>query len=474
MPALPLAKGSYRRGDNVPTRLVNMLYEVDPTNLEDQVSLLSRFGLDDSDFDDVGAGPVRGVCRQEGATAGYAFVVSGTALRTIAPDGTATMVGAGTEVTGTARVRMATNGTDVMIAAGTSASAKLYTSDGVTAPTAVSTPDSMGVVDVACIGGVFLFLKQSSQRIYFSPAYETTIDPLDYFSAELTADEAVALITNGDELHIPGRTTTEVWVPYGDADLPFQRVDGRLSGGGCAARHGCTLVGDAPCWVGDDNAVYRKGVAFSTPDISAIIAKARPGLSDWTHGGGLNAWSYPFGSHELLILDVPGVASLAYDFSTSQWLEFKSHNLDLFRVGCAVKLSDGVWIGGDSIDGTIWKLDPEVTTDGDAPMVRTWTGLIEASSTVPNANVLLDCTVGQAGLEYPADTPVVQMRFSDDRGKTWAGWSDAHIGRQGNYDIVPQWRRLGPIRRPGRLYEFRFSEDMPLTVRKAAYNEKGV
>lgn len=469
MPALPLAKGYYKRADNVVTRLVNMMFEANPTNQTDQVSLISRFGLEGDTFDSLSAGPIRGACRHEGSD--YAWVVSGTRLYKVQDNGTATLIGTGNEITGTARVRMATNGTNVMIAAGTSGAEVLKTSDGSSIST-VTTPDSIGITDVVCIGGVFVFLKANSQRVYFSEAYAVTIDPLNYFSAELTPDILVALVANGDEMHLIGRTTTEVWVPYADADLPFQRVEGRLASGGCAGRHTAVLVGDAACWVGDDNKVYRRGEAFSGNDLSAIIKAARPGLSDWSINGCLNAWSYPFLNHELYCLDVPGAGTFAFDFSTAQWFELSSYGLGKFRVGCAVKMADGVWMGGDSYNGTLWKLDDEVRADGDDPLVRIFPGLIESTATIPNSNVTLDCTVGQASLTHPTDAPTIQLRYSDDRGKTFSDWLDASLGHQGDYDVFPEWRRLGSIRPPGRLYEFRFADALPLTVRKAAINER--
>lgn len=469
MPAMPLAKASYRRGDNIPTRLVNMLYEADPTNTQDQVSLISRFGLDGETFDALGDGPIRGACREEASD--FAWVVSGTALYKVNADGTATLIGTGTEITGTALVRMATNGTNVMIAAGTYATPKLYTSSG-SAPTEVSTPDSVGMIDVVCVSGVFLFLPKDSQRVYFSEPYAITIDALNYFSAELAPDNLVALVTNGDETHLIGRTSTEVWVPYSDADLPFQRVEGRLSRGGCASRHAACLVGDAACWVGDDNVLYRRGEPFGDNDMTAIIAKARSGLSDWTLNGGLNAWSYPFLNHELYVLNIPGAGTWAFDFQTKQWFELQSYDKALFRLATAVKMPDGAWIGGDRYDGTIWKLDAEVYADGDDPLIRTFTGLVETPVAIANGCAGLDCTTGQASLSHPTDTPTMQMRTSDDGGKTWSGWDSASLGHQGDYLAEPVWRRLGTIRRPGRLYEFRFSDALPLTVRKGWYNEK--
>jgi hypothetical protein len=58
------------------------------------------------------------------------------------------------------------------------------------------------------------------------------------------------------------------------------------------------------------------------------------------------------------------------------------------------------------------------------------------------------------------------MRFSDDGGNLFSSWIDAKLGLQGQYNKNLVWRSLGIMRQPGRIFEFRCTDD---TVFRASY-----
>lgn len=77
---LPLGKGAYRRayGREPEVKLINRFFEENPTNLEDQVALLSRPGT--TLLKTIGLGPIRRVWTQVGTQGDALFVVSGSAF----------------------------------------------------------------------------------------------------------------------------------------------------------------------------------------------------------------------------------------------------------------------------------------------------------------------------------------------------------------------------------------------------------
>jgi hypothetical protein len=217
---IPLGRGAFRRIGAPETRLINLFYEMNPANQEDQVSLLQRPGL--VEFAQCGPGPVRGVFRQEGTLGGLIFVVSGTNLYTVTTAGATTQIGADGAIPGPGRVSMAGDATRVLIANDTG----LYSATA-SAVSAVSFPDEAGVASVAYIAGYFLAARAESQKVYFSAVGGVSFDALDFFSAEFAPDELRCIAPLADFVHFIGRDSTEIWVPTGNPDLPFQRLKGR-------------------------------------------------------------------------------------------------------------------------------------------------------------------------------------------------------------------------------------------------------
>lgn len=60
--------------------------------------------------------------------------------------------------------------------------------------------------------------------------------------------------------------------------------------------------------------------------------------------------------------------------------------------------------------------------------------------------------------------PSVEMRYSDDQGRTWSNWRATSPGLIGEYRKRPVWQRLGMIREPGRAFEFRMTDPVVATM----------
>lgn len=95
MVSIPLGKSDYRRGvAHEPTiPLLNRYFEQNPTNLVDQVALLSRPAL--RRFIEVGQGPIRSLYSQPGSFEDTLFVVSFDELYRVDPDETVTFIANG-------------------------------------------------------------------------------------------------------------------------------------------------------------------------------------------------------------------------------------------------------------------------------------------------------------------------------------------------------------------------------------------
>lgn len=472
MPALPLGRSAYRRSSIAPIILRNAFFEVAQTNLEDQVSLRTRPRL--RAFARAGSGPINGLYRKGGVLAGAGL--SGSIIAKSGADiyrvtqtgqpgvGTATLIGT---IVGDFQMSAEGNASVIVLTAGTTA----YTTDG-TSVSAISFPDSLNVSCVDTLNGYFLFCSDLG-KFYWSAIGGTTVDALDFATAESQPDVLLSLKVIGDELWLFGRLSIEVWQPTGDLDLPFQRIGGRIFGIGVTCRETVQKLNvaglDTCIWLGTDRRVYQtrpNPVRISDEGLEEILQRISVSLA----GGGINpsATTDSWNGHDFYVLHIPGEGSFAYDLATHDWHERASFGQPLFRARSSATGPNAQPLIGDSATNQIWEMTEDQITDGTDPVVTDFSGLLEVTgSSVRCNNVSLDIATGQT--EDPDADPMMQMSYSDDLGETWTAADDQSLGRQGQRNTMVSWSRLGSLKRPGRSFLFRTKE--PITVRKAKYNE---
>lgn len=472
MPAIPIGRSIYRRTEAPQLRLVNMFFEALPTSLEDQVSLRPR--PRHKQFSMCGAGPIKGLYRKGGVLASVGLSGSIIALSLnqlfrvtqagVPGVGTATLIGT---MDGTFRMSAEGNSSVVVVTCGQTS----YTTNGTTL-TPIAFPDGNIVSAVDYLNGYFLFASAFG-RFYWSAVGGTTVAALDYATAESQPDELLTLKVIGDELWLFGRYSIEVWQPTGVANLPFQRISGRIFGIGVTSRETVQKLSldgiDTVCWVGTDRRVYRtdpnpRRISDHSMEERLKRATLTTPASDQNPYATVENWD----GHDFYVLNIPGDGSFAYDLSTDTWHEMTSYGLSLYRANVWAVGPNNQPLIGDTQNGTIWELSVDSRFDGADPVTFEWSGLLDVP-TVPVRcnNVTLDVATGYAA--SPEDEPDVEMCFSEDMGETWSDFEPAPLGRQGERGIVPLWTRQGQLRRPGRVFRWRTTE--PVVVRKAKYNE---
>jgi hypothetical protein len=456
MPAIPLGLSAYKRADLPPVTLKNFFYEKTPANLEDQIVLMPRPRL--KPFASVGDGPIRGLYRKAGVVLGRLLVVSGDSLYRY-ENGEEHLIG---EVDGDDRLSAEGNASTVVLTCGRTA----YTTDSAEL-TAIPMPDSQHVVAVDTLNAYFLFAMANSGRFYWSAVGGTTVDALDYATAESQPDALTTLKVIGDELWLIGRSSTEVWQPTGDLDLPFQRIGGRTFSVGAVSRdtvQKLTVGGTVQlCFVGSDGKVYR--TAPNPARISDHGMEERLSKADLQS---LYAFTYSWNGHDFYVLHIPGQGSFAYDAATGFWDEITSYGRPLFRGSVSSLSSTEQPLIGDDVSAQIYELTESVRDDGGEPVVFECSGVLEnIGAPVRCNNVILDVSAGLT--PDPDNDPMIQMAYSADRGETFGPTLEMPLGRQGMRLTPVMWKRLGLIKRPGRIFRWRTTE--PVTIRKAKFNE---
>jgi len=469
---IPLSRAAFKRAQVPSVTLKNYFYEASPTNLEDNVSLVPRPRL--KQFALAGSGPINGLYRKGGVMAnagnsGAIICLSGTSLYKVTQTGvegvgTATLID--TVPAGLSRMSAEGNADVVMLTVG----GALYTTDG-TALTTIAMPDSKLAYGVDTLNGYFLVASELG-RFYWSAIGGTSIDALDYATAESQPDTLRTLKVIGDELWLFGRLSVEVWQPTGDLDLPFQRIGGRTFGIGITAVDTCQKMNvggvDTVCWVGTDRRVYRTNpnpTRISDNSIEEMLRNVEISFTD--NSVNPYACTHSWDGHDFYILHIPGYGSFAYDLATGLWDEVTSFGRSFFRAAVSAIGPNAQPMIGDDTSGTLWEMSSDVRLDGTDPVVFECSGLLENNGAPTRiSNVILHVGVGTA--ETPDGDPMVGMAISGDFGLTFDDEEQQPLGRQGERGARVLWNRIGMI---GRSMILRWRTTEPVTVRRARYNE---
>ena len=320
----------------------------------------------------VGTGPIRGLWTFNGV----GYVVSGTQLYSLTTAYVATLLGT---VVGTGPVSMSDNGTQLFIAA----NGPGYIYNSITAVFAqITDPDFAGAAIVGYLDGYFVFTQPDSQIFWVTQLLDgSSVDPLDFASAEGSPDGLVSMIVDHAQIWLFGTNSVEVWYDSGAADFPMTRIQGAFNEIGCAAAFSVAKLDNGIFWLGADargqGIVYRAngytGTRVSTHAIEYAIAQYGD-ISDAI------AYTYQQEGHAFYVLTFPtGNATWVYDVSTQAWHERAGFDNGLFmrhRSNCQMAFNSQIVLG-DYENGNIYAFDLDVYADnGDIQRwLRSWRAL---------------------------------------------------------------------------------------------------
>lgn len=94
----------------------------------------------------------------------------------------------------------------------------------------VKTPNDVGIISLGYSASYIVAVPAQGEgingRFFWIPPGETTIDPLDFATAERAPDPIFDVVVFGDQFWLPGSNTTEVWYFTGNIDSPVLRLQG--------------------------------------------------------------------------------------------------------------------------------------------------------------------------------------------------------------------------------------------------------
>lgn len=486
-------------------RMVNLFPEVVPEGGLELGYLQRAPGL--RKLNTIGTGPIRGLWAFSG-TSGTAFVVSGTTLYKIDTSWNATVIGT---VAGSTPVSMADNGTQLFIAA----DGPSYIYNNNTQQFAqITDPDFPGAVTVGYLDGYFVFNEPNSQKVWVTQLLDgSSIDPLDFASAEGSPDGLVGIIIDHREAWLFGTNSAEVWYDAGGVDFPLQRIQGAFNELGCIAPLSIAKMDNSIFWLGQDargrGMVYRAN-GYTGQRISTHAIEWQ--LQQYDDLSSAVAFTYQQDGHSFYVLNVPsGDTTWVFDAATNSWHERARLDNGLFRrhrANCQMNFNNEIVVG-DFENGKIYAFDLDYYSDDLDPQrwLRSWRAIpagmnnlrrtaqhtlqlecetgVGLSETANAGDLLNDSRVigvllteGSDTLVTELDVPIavtdienftmnprVMLRWSDDGGHTWSNEHWKSMGRIGRFGYRTIWRRLGmTMKIRDRVYEVSGSDPVKIAI----------
>ena len=447
-------------------RMINLFPEATP-EAGKEIGFLNRApGLDL--LATIGAGPIRGMwSNQQIGT--NAYIVSGIEVYKIDANYNLTKLG---NVTGTGPVSIAYNGVQLFIAC--NGPSYIYnTSTNVFGQ--ITDPDFPGAKTVSYLDGYFVFSEPDSQRIWVSSLLDgTTIDPLDFASAEGSPDSVVGVMADHRELWVFGNDSVEVWYNSGALDFPLTRIQGAFNEIGCLSAFSVAKLDNALFWLGQDargfGVVYRANGYTGTRVSTHAIEYAIQQYGDISDAIG---YTYQQEGHAFYVLTFPSAnATWVYDVATGGWHERAGWSNGQFvrhRSNCQMTFNSRT-IVGDFENGNIYAFNLNVFADNGQPQkwLRSWRALPTGANNLKRTaqhSLQLDCETGTGlNLGQGAD-PQVMLRWSDDGGHTWSSEHWVAIGKIGEYGRRAIWRRLGmTVKLRDRVYEVSGTDPVKIDI----------
>jgi hypothetical protein len=324
---------------------------------------------------------------------------------------------------------------------------------------------------VAFLDGYFVFSVPSTQQFFITGQYATTVDPLDFASAESNPDLLLSLLSDHEELWLFGTQSVEAWYNSGAELFPLARISGAVITHGTVAAQSPTKLDNTVYWLGQDatgNGIVWRAVGY-VPQRASTHAMEQA-IQRYSRIDDAVGFAYQQDGHAFYVLNFPsGNATWVLDAATGMWHERaylgKSGLLERARPNCHT-LAFGLHLVGDYANGNLYVLDAAVGNDNGREIVRMRTApYIDGElKNIFFSRLTLDMRMGLGGDGF-ARLPVAMLTYSDDGGRTWSNERLSSLGAIGHRLARCFWNRLGRSRQ--RVFRVEISDDVVVALTNA-------
>lgn len=411
-------------------------------------------------------------CRGSRAAGGYLWTVFGPNVYRITPGMVATTIGTLTSSVGA--VELSDNGTTLVIAHSAGWHAVNLVSGAISAVSGAPTMSDVSFIDNYLVGAT------SDGTYTWANLNSTTIDALNFASAEGSPDPIIRTVADHRELWLFGTTTIEVAVVTSDPDLPFTRTS--YIEQGILAPHTACKEDNSVFWLGRNESgqgVVYVAEGYIPRRISTFAIEQA--IGGYASPETATAYTYQQDGHHFYVLNF-AEATWAYDINTQLWHQRAYRDPTTGQLqrhrGEAHAFFNGQHFVGDYADYRLYALDLlTFTDDGDEIYrERAWAQIDAENRWVSygRGELIADMGVGNGGrvndpqpllteigepiltedgdyilseaLTDPGADPRVWLQWSDDGGRNYSNAHDRRIGPIGAFNTRAVWRRMGKAR----------------------------
>lgn len=375
------------------------------------------------------------------------FAVGGNKFHEVFADGSVT--DRGIIGSGSTPVQIAASGLEILIASGDS----IWRDPG----TGTIAKVLDGAISVVYIDGYYVAQMNNSNRMQFSFGDGgVTWDPLDFIDKMGSTDRSVRLEVHEGHIWVFGRKSIIPYYNSGDADSPWQPIQGAVMDVGTMAPWTVTKIDQTLFWLGQDyngyGRVYRSQ-GYTPVRISNMAIEHL--IKTWLEMGDdqlITGKGYTENGHTFYVLSFPlAKATLVYDLTTEMWHERArwnsttqqwehwrgaSFHAHVFGKHFAARIDAAPHDAGD--ERKIYQQSVDIYTDDGLPIRRYRAAPYIATNQQWLMHHYLKLFVN--------GNTAIDMRYQLDDGVTWSNTETA-----APFKNEIKYRRLGRAR--DRLYE---------------------
>ena len=381
---------------------------------------------------------------------------------------------------GTSIISMADNGQDVgdqiCVVDGSTNGWEITMSTRAFAAIVDGTGTFVGSNRVDYLQSFFLFNAPGTPYWYISLANSLLFNALDIAAKASYADNIKTLGVRQREVWLIGELSTEPWYLSGAADFPFEAIASTFVPYGTVATYSLASIDVSLFWIAQD--LKGQGIAVKSDGYNAKRISTHAIEQEWQSYDTLAdavSSSYQIDGHLFWVISFPTAdKTWVYDLATDQWWQstwVDNNGLEHRDRVAFYAHAYGKVIGQDWKTGLLYEITTDVYTDnGDAIFFRRgFPHLASDMKRITHWSLTADIQCGTTtDPESNDDPPLLNMRYSDDRGQTFSDPVTQSLGGIGEYYVSPQFQRLGQAR--DRVYELFWTADMK-TALNALYLE---
>lgn len=417
------------------------------------------------------SGPVRGQYQQNGRE----FAVADNVFYEVFRDGTFTPLG--TVATDGNAVSICANSIQLLIVSG--GKAYCFTL-GTNVLLEIPANQLAGVpVQCDCSDTIGVLMFQGSNKFQMSQVLDFSSWPGQLVNeVSVFAENINGIKVNHRELWVMGLQRSQVYQDTGSTEV-FDVISGALIETGCAAPFSLARLDNSVFWVGQDERgalIAWRSNGYTPSRVSTHAVEVW--LSRQQNISQLVSYSYQDRGHLFWVLYVPNSdCSWVYDVGENLW-----HKRATWSTESATYSPHWSWnhayafgkhLVGDWNSGNLYELSFDNLDDNGTLIRRLRRPPIveDEKKWLYHQQVIADVETGLGPQPPLVDgdgkprPPLVMLRWSNDRGKTWSNVHVRGCGNAGQYGGIVKWMRLGRSR--GRVFELTVTDPIRWTITDA-------